>query len=199
MPFFGVRMKVAAARRTLHAPHQGVTPGVITVALSATIGATRERVWQALTLLGERKSWDERLLGEIALTTDPPRSDRIRSDRRGAPSTAALQGPLRSLRWRYLLGGVQLVMREDFREIEPPGRLASRISIGSLRFEQTFTLHRNDDDGGGARTRLGIRIVVGNSIAVVGEIVPRLDVQKLVIGFADTTLRQIQKHCEADT
>ncbi len=171
---------------------------MITVAFSATIAATRERVWQALTLLDERLSWDERILGEIPPATDPRRSDQIRSHRKSVPSTASLHGPLRSLRWRYRLGGVQLVMHEDFREIEPPGRLASRVSIGSLRFEQTFTLHREDDDGSVARTRLGIRIVVGNSIAVVGEIVPRLDVQKLVIGFADTTLRQIQKHCEAD-
>jgi len=181
---FHVRRKVAVARTTTHAPHRGVTPGVITVALSATISATRERVWQALTVLGERKSWDERILGEIALDSDPPRPDRIRSART-------------TVRWRYRLGGVQLVMREDIRQLEPPGRLVSRISIGSLRLDQTFTLHRDDDESE-ARTRLGLRIVARNSIAVVGEIVPRLDVQKLVISFADTTLRQVQKHCEAD-
>jgi hypothetical protein len=209
-PFFHACIKVAVARTTPHAPHRGVTPGVITVALSATIGATRERVWQALTLLGERTSWDERLLGEIAIDTGPLRSDRSRSHRTSAPSTVSLQtvslqGVPRSIRWRFRLNGVQLVMHEHIREIEPPGRLVSRISIGSLRFDQTFTLHsdhhsddQRDDDHYDAKTRLGLRIAASNSIAVVGEIVPRLDVQKLVIGFADTTLRQIQKHCEAD-
>ena len=173
---------------------------MITVALSATIGATRERVWQALTLLDERTSWDERILGEIAHDTDPRRSDRIQSHRTSPRSTPSLHEPSRIIRWRYRLGGVQLVMREDFRQIEPPGRLVSRISIGSLRFEQTFTLHRDEehrDDEPDLKTRLGLRIVASNSITVVGQIVPRLDVQKLVIGFADTTLRQIQKHCEA--
>jgi len=169
---------------------------VITVALSATIGSTRERVWQALTLLDERASWDQRILGEIARDTHLRRPDRIWSERTRAHSTLSLDEPHRSIRWRYRLGGVQLVMREDIRQVEPPDRLVSRISIGSLRFEQTFTLHRNDEPD--VRTRLGLRIVARNSIAVVGEIVSRLDVQKLVIEFADTTLRQIQKHCEAD-
>lgn len=204
-PFFHACIKVAVAPTTPHAAHRGVTPDVITVALSATIGATRERVWQALTLLGERTRWDERILGEVARDTGTARSDRIRSHRTNAPSADSLPGVPRSIRWRYRLNGVQLVMHEHIREIEPPRRLVSRISIGSLRFDQTFTLHRDDprddhldDDHSDAKTRLGLRVAASNSIAVVGEIVPRLDVQKLVIGFADTTLRQIQKHCEAD-
>ena len=43
-----------------------------------------------------------------------------------------------------------------------------------------------------------MKVVARNSITVIGEIVPRLDVQKLVIEYVDATLRQVQKHCEAD-
>lgn len=76
-------------------------------------------------------------------------------------------------------------------------RIVSRISIGSMHFDQTLTLHEEDDESG-PRTRLGMKIVARNSIAVIGEVVPRLDVQKVVIEYVDATLRQVQKHCEAD-
>ena len=76
-------------------------------------------------------------------------------------------------------------------------RLVSRIRIGSMHLDQTLTLHDEDDESG-PRTRVGMKIVATNSIAVIGEVVPRLDVQKLVIEYVDTTLRQVQKHCEAD-
>jgi len=76
-------------------------------------------------------------------------------------------------------------------------RLSSRISIGSIHFDQTLTLHTEDDETG-PRTRLGMKLVAGNSIAVIGEVLSRLDVQKIVIEYVDTTLRQVQKYCEAD-
>ena len=44
----------------------------------------------------------------------------------------------------------------------------------------------------------GRDICEATSIPVIGESLPRLDVQKLVIEYADTTLRQVRKHCEAD-
>ncbi len=76
-------------------------------------------------------------------------------------------------------------------------QLVSRILIGSIHFDQTFTLHTEDDETG-PRTRLGMKIVARNSIAVIGEVVSRLDVQKIVIEHVDTTLRQVQKFCEAE-
>ncbi len=81
-------------------------------------------------------------------------------------------------------------------EFESGARLVSRISIGSMHFDQTLTLHAEDDESG-QRTRLGMKLVARNRIAVVGEVVERLDVQKIVIEYVDTTLRQVQKSCEA--
>ena len=174
---------------------------MITVALSATIGAPQDRVWRALTALSERPAWDDRILGEV----DLPSSPRRRGARRHEPSVAhALLGrsragepPVRQTRWRYRLSGVPLVLREDIVHAQPPSKIECRISIGSLGFDQTLTLHPEDDETG-PRTRVGMKVIARNSIAVIGEIVPRLDVQRLVIEYVDTTLRQVQKYCEAD-
>ncbi|MEM9174386.1 MAG: hypothetical protein AAGC67_04070 [Myxococcota bacterium] len=162
---------------------------MITLALSAAIGAPRERVWRALVDPSEREIWDDRVLGPVEL------SRRARSPER----THALEKKpvLRTLRWRFKLGQVPLVLQEEVIRADGHDRLVSRVTIGSMHFDQTLTLHAEDDETG-PRTRLGMKIVATNSVAVIGEIIPRLDVQKLVMEYVDATLRQVQKHCEAD-
>lgn len=163
---------------------------MITVALSATIGSPHERVWRALVDPQERAIWDERILGEVALS----RVTRKASSRsRKANATK----PLRTTRWRFRLGRIPLVLQEEVMRADGHDRLVSRISIGSMHFDQTFTLHDEGDEAG-PRTRVGMKVVATNSIAVIGEVVPRLNVQKLVIEYVDATLRQVQKHCEAE-
>lgn len=95
------------------------------------------------------------------------------------------------------MSGIPLVMRERVVSSEREERLTSQISIGSMRFNQTLTLYSEDDETG-PHTRLGMKLVAENSIAVIGEIIPRLDVQKIIIEYVDTTLRQIQKYCESE-
>jgi hypothetical protein len=156
---------------------------LITVALSTTIGAPRTRVWRALTDSSERPLWDERVLGRVMLSADSLPSAR----RRPMPKHRFALEPSDSgerMHWRYRLGGVPLVMQEEVVSTEPRS--------------QTLTLHREDDETG-PRTRLGMKIAVRNSIAIIGEVVPRLDVQKLTIEYVDTTLRQVRKHCESDS
>jgi uncharacterized protein YndB with AHSA1/START domain len=175
---------------------------LITVALSATIGAPLERVWRALIDPSERTVWDDRILGEVALPTRKSRISRPRhgdepeDDRPGVRADSAVGEPVRT-RWRFRLGGVPVVMQDETIETEPNERLTSRITIGSMHFTQTLTLHHEDDENG-PRTRLGMKLAAQNSIAVLGDVVPRIDVQRLVIEFVDSTLRQVQKHCEAD-
>lgn len=164
---------------------------LITVALSATIGASQERVWNTLVDPAERPAWDERVLGEVALSHAVGNaSDRTRK-------AQGKQAALRRTSWRFKLGGVPLVMKDEVLKADRHDRLVSRISIGSMHFDQTLTLHSEDDETG-PRTRLGMKLVARNSIAVIGEVVSRLDVQKIVIEYVDTTLRQVQKYCEAD-
>jgi uncharacterized protein YndB with AHSA1/START domain len=163
---------------------------LITVALSAAIGSPHERVWRALVDPRERSIWDERILGEVALSQTPRKTPkRTREQDRKAP--------LRTTRWRFRLGRVPLVLQEEVMRADGHDRIVSRISIGSMHFDQTLTLHDEDDESG-PRTRVGMKVVATNSIAVIGEVVPRLDVQKLVIEYIDATLRQVRKHCEAD-
>lgn len=176
----------------MHAPTRGATSELITVALSATIGAPIDRVWRALTDPSERIGWDERILGEVSLSHGSNRS----AKRRRATGQGESALP-ESTKWRFRLGGVPLVMQDSVREILRNERLVSLISIGSMRFDQTLTLCREDDESG-PRTRLGMKLVTRSQIAVIGEVVQRLDVQKIVIEFVDTTLRQVQKYCEAD-
>ena len=119
---------------------------------------------------------------------------RSRGGPRAAPSAAT---PLRETRWRFRLGSVPIVMRDQILAADRGDRLVSRITIGSMHFDQTLTFHVDDDETG-PRTRLGMKLVGRNSIAVIGELVPRLDVQKMLIEYVDSTLRQVQKYCEAD-
>lgn len=163
---------------------------MITVALSAAIGAPHERVWRALVDPRERELWDERILGEVEFA----RASKTASDR---SRTSSKRNSLRTTRWRFKLGRVPLVMQEEVMRADGHDRLVGRITIGSMHFDQTFTL-RDEDDETGPRTRVGMKVVATNSIAVIGEVVPRLEVQKLVIEYVDATLRQVQKHCEAD-
>ena len=153
---------------------------MITVAFSATIGAPIERVWRALTDSGERIAWDERILGEVTLPQTSKRKQKSFPE---------------STKWRFRLGGIPVVLRDQTTEVEMHERLVSRISVGSMQFDQTLTLYQEDDETG-SHTRLGMKIVARNKITVVGEVVERLDVQKIVIEFVDTTLRQVQKYCE---
>ena len=164
---------------------------MITVALSATIGASRKRVWHALVEPSERVIWDERILGEIANSRS---EDGARGQRHASAEPASA---LRRRRWRFKLGSVPLVMQEEIVAADQIDRLTSRISIGSIHLDQTLTLYSEDDETG-PRTRLGMKVIARNSIAVIGEVVPRAEVQRLAIEYVDSTLRQVQKFCEAE-
>ena len=189
MPISSVSL--ARSECSTHVPDRGAASTLITVALSANIGAPHERVWRALVDPAERPAWDERILGEVTLS----RATRSAGNRTGTPATQ--RKSIRKTHWRFKLGSVPLVLSDEIVSANRHDRLMSRISIGSLHFEQTLTLHTEDDETG-PHTRVGLKIVAHNSIPVIGEVVPRLEVQKLVIGYVDTTLRQLRKYCEAD-
>lgn len=164
---------------------------MITVALTATIDATAERVWRAVIDPAERALWDDRILGEIRLPLADSRSIRARRRLPGSAPEA-----LRATCWRFRLGDVPLVMVEELQRLDGRERLLGRVSIGSLHFDETLTVHA-EQDASGRRVRLGMKLVCSNRIAVLGELIPRLEVQRFLIEYVDTTLRQIRKHCEA--
>ncbi|MFO0689337.1 MAG: hypothetical protein U0900_11575 [Myxococcota bacterium] len=165
---------------------------MITVALTATVDATRECVWRTLVDPALRPRWDERILGELRLPARPERNERFAGSAAAPPAIAAL----RRIGWRFRLAGVPLVMIDEIHRIEGHERILGRITIGSMRFDRTITL-RAEHDRSGPRTRVGMKLVASNRLAVIGELVPRIEVQRIVIEHVDTTLRQIRKYCES--
>ena len=149
---------------------------MITTALSTVVGAPRSRVWRALTDPAEIVRWDERAVQLLE------------------PVAVPLQ-PGRVLRWRYLLGGVPLELREEILDLLPEERLHSAAQLGLFRFEQTFSLA--DDAADPARTRLGLRLAAENAVAVVGGVLDRFAVRRQAADFVDARLRALQKWCEA--
>jgi hypothetical protein len=174
---------------------------LITVALTATIDATGERVWRSIVDPSERPFWDDRILGEIKrpLVDRPARRRTGRSHPPDDTSghTPERTEPLRCTRWRFRFAGIPLVLIDEVHRVEGHERLFGRISIGSMHFDQTITVVEEWDESG-PRARFGMKLVASNSIAVIGELVPRLEVQRLVMEYVDTTLRLVRKHCEAD-
>jgi uncharacterized protein YndB with AHSA1/START domain len=142
--------------------------------MSVVIDASRERVWRALTEPSELVAWDERILAPI----DTPG---------GYPFAG------QHVRWRYRLGSVQVVLHERPTEIARLERLTSSLNVGSLRFEQTYTLSAESLDP--PRTRLGMKLVTTSSVPVVGDVVDRFSVRKLAAERIDVTLRSIQDWC----
>ena len=120
---------------------------MITVALTATIDAAGERVWRALLDPAERLIWDDRILGEII----PPRSvGRNRPESRRARTRPHTED-FRRICWRFRLAGVPLVLIDEIHRIEGHERMLGRISIGSMHFDQTITVHPEHDENGCAK------------------------------------------------
>ena len=143
--------------------------------MSVVIDSDRQRVWRALTEPGEVVAWDRRVLAAV--------------DEPGEPFAG------QHIRWRYRLGSVQVVLHERQREITERERLSSTLSVGSLRFEQTYTL--TEEPGDPTRTRLGMKIVATSQVPVIGEIVDRFGVRKLAAEHIDETLRSVKHWCIA--
>ena len=149
---------------------------MITTALSTLVGASRDRVWRALSDPAEIVRWDERAVQLLEPVAQPL-----------APGCV--------LRWRYLVGGVPLELHEEILDLVPEERLHSVARLGLFHFEQTYTLA--DDPADPGRTRLGLRLSAENAVPVVGGLLDRFDVRRQAADFVDFRLRALQKWCEA--
>lgn len=146
--------------------------------MTTVVDAARERVWRALTDPEERVSWDGRLLAPIDAPADYPFAGQ-------------------HVRWRYRMGGVQMVLHDRPRTVVPPERLQSALAVGTMHLEQTLTLAAEEGDGEGAapRTRLGMSVVASNSVPILGSVVDRFEVRQLAADYIDETLRALQSWC----
>jgi len=143
--------------------------------MSTAIGSSRARVWRALTDPDELMGWDERRVSLVSAADSYPSI--------GTP-----------VRWRYQLGSVRVILRDEPLEIEPGTRLRSALAFGQLELDETCTL--GSDPGDTERTRLGLRVVASNSVPVVGGVLDRFTVREFVSEHTDARLRAIQKWCE---
>ena len=142
--------------------------------MSVVIDADRERVWKALTEPSELVAWDERIVAPVDASPSQPFAGQ-------------------HVRWRYRLGSVQVVLHEQLLEISRLERLSSSVRVGSLRFEQTYTLTTESTDP--PRTRLAMKLVTTSSVPVVGDVVDRFGVRRLAAERIDQTLRGVQEWC----
>ena len=145
--------------------------------MRTAIAAEPQRVWRALTEPEELVGWDPSRLAAI----DPPDD---------YPSEGE------SMRWRYRLGSVQLVLHELLEEIVPLHRLQSRLSLSSLRFEQTYSLAAETSDRDGPITQVGLRLSAKNSVPVLGTVVDRFEVRRLAVERVGEAIRSLQQWCE---
>lgn len=143
--------------------------------MSTVISAKRSRVWRALTQAAEVVRWDERV---IALEDPEAEYPRVGQ----------------SVRWRYRLGSIPVVLHEQPIEVIPDSRLRSMVALGLFRFDETFQL--TSEPGDGERTRLSLKLVASNSVPVVGGALDRFAVRRLAVEFIDSKLRSVQKWCE---
>ena len=143
--------------------------------MSTVIGAGRARVWRALTEAAEVVRWDERVIALEDPAAEYPRVGR-------------------SVRWRYRLGSIPVVLHEQPLEVVPDSRLRSAMLLGLFRFDETFQLKAEPGDAG--RTRLTLKLVASNSVPVVGGALDRFAVRRVATEFIDAKLRAVQKWCE---
>ena len=103
-----------------------------------------------------------------------------------------------TVRWRYKLGSVSLVLKETPQIVQPQERYALGCSAGSLHFEEAFTLvEEPEDTAQAARTRVSLKLVASNRIQLIGADIDRFEVRRMLNARIGETLRSLQKWCES--
>ncbi len=143
--------------------------------MATVIGARRDRVWTALTTPNELIRWDEAVVSLVEPNSDYPRVGK-------------------TVRWRYLLGRIPVVLCDQPLEVEPCERLRASITLGLFRFDRTFTL--TTEGGDSDRTRITLKLESSNSVPIVGGQLDRFSVRRMASQFIDAKLRSLQKWCE---
>ncbi|MDP6980780.1 MAG: SRPBCC domain-containing protein [Myxococcota bacterium] len=159
--------------------HARTTGPLITIVMSSAVAAPPQRLWRALTVPEELLAWDEHRLSAVDPTDAYPKEGE-------------------TVRWRYRLGSVPIVMRDKPLDVVPGRKLRSKVALGSLVFDQTFTLAVEQNQGDDVTTLLGMKVAASNSAAVMGTVIDRFEVRRMTADHVDSTLRAITKHCEGD-
>jgi len=143
--------------------------------MSTVLSADRPRVWRALTDPAQVSAWDASVIEPIDVPPDYPK-------------------PGQHVRWRARMNGLPIILHDHPIEVSVNERLRSSIAMGLFRFDETYTLM--DDLLEAGRTRLMMKVVISNEIAVVGGSLDRFAVRQQATALVSTALRAIREWCE---
>ena len=144
-----------------------------TFTVRADIYASPACVWRALCDPAEVVRWDSDVEQALDAPADYPQ-------------------PSQHVRWRYRSGPFR-ILHDRPQEVKPMRKLRSELSLGPLKFSETYAL----EQWNGA-CRLTTTMAVWALLPLVGAIVERLYVGPQSRRTAEASLQAIKAHCEKD-
>ncbi|HYM16471.1 MAG TPA: SRPBCC family protein [Dehalococcoidia bacterium] len=138
---------------------------------SIEIAAPAERVWRALCDPAEVVQWDTGVSGPI----DPPPN---------------YPRPGQHVRWRYTNGPFR-VLHDRPKEVVAPRKLRSLLSLGPLRFDETYTLEPQGDG-----VLLTAAMLVWLPVPLAGPLIERWYAGPAARATVGASLRAIKRLCE---
>jgi len=157
--------------------HEEEMTGRYTASIVETvdIAAPRERVWKALTDPACVAVWDTGIVRSLDAPADYPR-----------------QG--QTVHWKYNLAGLPMTLVDRPQEVDQQHRLRTLITLGFMKFDETYILI-DAPDGSGA-TRLIAQLAIGNSLPFLRALFDRVIGEALAKETVSTSLRAIRNFCE---
>lgn len=147
---------------------------MVKVLLAVTIPTSTQRVWRALTDPTEIVAWDTGIVEPIDVLDDYPR-------------------PGQSVRWKYRLGPIPMVLYDNPLEVSCEERLRSKIKLGLFRFDETYTLHRVPERP--QNTDLSVKLELWNVIPVVGSLLDHVIGRPIAEHIVASSLGAIKSWC----
>jgi hypothetical protein len=145
---------------------------VYSFAVVVGIQASPQRVWRALCDPAEVVRWDTGVEAALDAPPDYPQ-------------------PGQNVRWRYVSGPFRL-LRDRPQEVVPERRLRSLLSVGPLRFEETYTLKPHDRD-----CQLSAAMEVRLPVPALGWLFERLYLGPQTRRTVEASMRSLKEYCEA--
>lgn len=151
---------------------------MIVVGLSSVVPAERARVWRALADPAEALRWRPGVLEALGADEGYP-------------------APGRTVRWRFRLHRLPLLVSETPVAVAPGERIELRLRIGLFRFDAALTLA--DAPGRRGGTRVGLSIAAHNQVPLVGGVLDRFAVRRLATDLAAAHLEALRGFFQAET
>jgi hypothetical protein len=130
-------------------------------------------VWRALSDPAEVLRWNRDLVRPLDAPADYPRAGQ-------------------HVRWRYRLGALRLILHDRPTHVTPPTILRSRLRVGPLALDETYTLRA----GGPASTRLTAALAVSSALPLLRALLEGPLGHRLARATLHRSLTALKHHCE---